>query len=98
MKIFNKALSAFTAAVMCGSMCIGSVGSIGTATAADTDMTAIELVDAMGLGWNLGNTFDCWNVNGAVETGWGNIKTTQAMIDTIHDYGFDSVRNSYHMV
>ncbi|MCD8188506.1 MAG: cellulase family glycosylhydrolase [Ruminococcus sp.] len=92
MKIINKALSAFTAAVMCGSICISSVGSIGTATAADTDMTAIELVDAMGLGWNLGNTFDCWNVNGAVETGWGNLKTTQAMIDTIHDYGFDSVR------
>ena len=91
MKIIKKVLSAFTAAAMSATVCMSTVSSLGTAVAAD-DMTAIQLVNDMGMGWNLGNTFDAWNVNGAVETGWGNIKTTQAIIDTVHDYGFDSVR------
>ncbi|MBR6791890.1 MAG: glycoside hydrolase family 5 protein, partial [Ruminococcus sp.] len=55
-------------------------------------MTAIDIVNDMGLGTNLGNTFDAWNTGGTVETAWGNAITTKAMIDEIHNYGFDSIR------
>ena len=66
---------------------------ISTVTAADK--TAIEIVNDMGLGWNLGNTFDCWNTRGwttDTETAWGNPTTTKAMIDAVHAEGFDSIR------
>ncbi len=98
MKNIKKLLSALTATAMCATVCLNTVGNIGIADAADataTDinsMTATELVDAMGLGTNLGNTFDAWNTGGKVETAWGNLPTTQAMIDGMHNYGFDSLR------
>lgn len=66
---------------------------LGTVNAADK--TAIELVDDMGMGWNLGNTFDCWNCKSwspQTEKGWGNPVTSKAMIDAIKATGFHSVR------
>lgn len=103
MKIFKKALSAASAAAITftvGASSIGISGSLGSADAAGST-TAIDLVNDMGLGWNLGNTFDSWNTasyktqpDGYVdnETGFGNVTTTKAMIDKIHEYGFNSVR------
>ena len=90
MKISKRILSAVTASVISTSVCISSIGSLGTAGAAG--MTAIDIVNDMGLGTNLGNTFDAWNTGGTVETAWGNAITTKAMIDEIHNYGFDSIR------
>ncbi len=49
----------------------------------------------MKIGWNLGNTLDCYNVDWAVadhESAWGNPKTTKAMIDTVKAAGFNAVR------
>ena len=89
MGMFKKMLSALTAGIMTVSM----AGSLVSATAAGK--TAIELVNDMGQGWNLGNTFDCWNTRGwttDTETAWGNPKTTKDMISSIHASGFDSVR------
>ncbi len=91
MKNFKKLLSALSAAAVMAAAGSSVVGSIGTVSA-ETEMTATQLVEAMGMGTNLGNTFDCWNTGGNVETSWGNSKTTQAMIDGLADYGFTSLR------
>jgi endoglucanase len=53
------------------------------------DMTAKQLVYDMKVGWNLGNTMDATTGG---ETGWGNPKTTQAMIDAVKAMGFKTVR------
>jgi endoglucanase len=49
----------------------------------------MALVKDMGLGWNLGNTLDSYPGG---ETSWGNPLTTQAMIQTIANSGFKSIR------
>ena len=47
----------------------------------------------MTIGWNLGNTLDSYDTSSSDnETGWGNPKTTKAMIDTVKDAGFNAVR------
>lgn len=63
MKKFQKMLSALTAAVLTCSMSAGFAVAPSAA-----DKTAVEIVNDMGLGWNLGNTFDC---AGASETYFG---------------------------
>ena len=60
--------------------------------------TAIETVNDMGLGWNLGNTFDCFGTWKEIKTPddqitmWGNVVPTEAMVTTIKKYGFKTVR------
>ena len=60
--------------------------------------TAIETVNDMGLGWNLGNTFDCFGTWKEIETPddqitmWGNVVPTEEMVVTIQKYGFKTVR------
>jgi endoglucanase len=98
----KKTLSLVTAGVlslaMCGTLVSGDILDNTTDVEAVSEMSAIDIVDDMGLGWNLGNTFDSVNTwtnpltVDAVETGWGNSTTTKEMISTIHDYGFDSIR------
>ena len=61
-------------------------------------MTAIQLVNDMGLGWNLGNTFDCFGSWATVSkpddqiTMWGNVAPTEKMVTSIQKYGFKTVR------
>ncbi len=52
------------------------------------DMTSLQIVKEMKLGWNLGNSLD----GSPAETSWGNPKTTKAMIDKIKSAGFNTVR------
>jgi endoglucanase len=60
--------------------------------------TAIETVNDMGLGWNLGNTFDCFGTWKEIKTPddqitmWGNVVPTEEMVVTIKKYGFNTVR------
>ena len=60
--------------------------------------TAIETVNDMGLGWNLGNTFDCFGTWKNIKvpddqiTMWGNVVPTEEMVTTIKKYGFKTVR------
>ena len=60
--------------------------------------TAIETVNDMGLGWNLGNTFDCFGTWKKIKvpddqiTMWGNVVPTEEMVTTIKKYGFKTVR------
>ncbi len=59
--------------------------------------TAFEYVRDMGVGFNLGNTFDAYNDDSlgdemSTETYWQHDRTTQEMIHYLHEYGFDSIR------
>ncbi|ADL52801.1 cellulase family glycosylhydrolase [Clostridium cellulovorans] len=62
------------------------------------NMTTTQLVADMGLGWNLGNTLEScgsWITGNSVssyETAWGAPITTKAMIDGVHNAGFNSIR------
>lgn len=57
-----------------------------------------EVVNDMGIGWNLGNTMDGtsndWSDGYMVpsETGWQSDVTTKEMIKSIHDAGFNTIR------
>ena len=54
----------------------------------DVGYTVAELTEAMGLGWNLGNTLDAPEG----ETAWGQPETTKAMFDKLKELGFNTVR------
>jgi endoglucanase len=64
------------------------------------DITAVDLVADIKIGWNLGNSFDAhdnqegWfpsNLSG-METAWGNPVTTRQNIDAIKNAGFNTIR------
>lgn len=59
--------------------------------------TAEEINKALGVGWNLGNTFDSFDMHrkgraGTGETGWGNPVTTRKLIHTLVASGFNIIR------
>jgi endoglucanase len=99
----KKTLSIITAGVMSLAMC-GTLVSSDLLNTAETveavsEQSAIDIVNDMGSGWNLGNTFDSAGITwkdvttpSDVETAWGNVATTKDMISAIHDYGFETVR------
>lgn len=94
MKLYKKIASAAMAFAMAASAGISYIPDADTTVNA-ADMTAIELVEDMGMGWNLGNTFDSYNVSGwttDIETAWGNPRTAQSMITAIKNTGFNTVR------
>lgn len=53
------------------------------------DMTSAELVGEMGVGWNLGNSFD---VIAEDKTFWGNPLPTSGQISTVKQMGFGTLR------
>lgn len=66
-----------------------------TALSAGTmrNMTSMEIVEEMTVGWNLGNTLDATGGSGLnTETSWSNPKTTKRMMDQVKAKGFKTVR------
>lgn len=66
-------------------------------TSSSDGKSSMDIIKDMKIGWNLGNTFDCYNVDwdipdGEFETAWGNPMTTKSMIDTVKSAGFNAVR------
>ena len=61
-----------------------------------TNMSAKEIVAQMGLGWNLGNTFDATGGNArnvySQEQSWGNPKVTPDLIHKVKEVGFKTIR------
>ncbi|SFQ54636.1 endoglucanase [Flavobacterium akiainvivens] len=51
-------------------------------------LTSVELAAQMGTGWNLGNSLEA--IGG--ETAWGNLATTQSLIDAVKAAGFTTIR------
>lgn len=63
------------------------------------DLTAMDIVKDMKIGWNVGNTLDSTRTDITrvdqpykFETAWGNPKVTQELIDTVLDAGFNVIR------
>ncbi|MCQ2490318.1 MAG: cellulase family glycosylhydrolase [Ruminococcus sp.] len=66
------------------------------AASADTGFrSSAEIVNSINVGWNLGNTLDSYNTGKTginTETGWGNLKTTEEMIEGVRSAGFNAIR------
>ena len=95
MKLFKKITSALCAAAMAAALIPAAAPP---AVAAET-MTKAEILKKMGLGWNLGNTFDAndcnWLSNDVdYETGWigASEKTTKELIQFVRKSGFSTIR------
>lgn len=66
----------------------------------DFELSATEVAQRMGVGWNLGNTLEAGNSahiftnKGGLgaETAWQSTKTSQAIIDYVRSLGFRSIR------
>ena len=64
----------------------------------DDSIQGRTVIDQMGFGWNLGNTFAAYDENKLPNQGldseecWGNPKTTEAIIDGLVKKGFKSIR------
>lgn len=57
------------------------------------DISSMDLVADMKIGWNLGNTLDATGGMGlSSEWSWGNPKTSEEMIDAILEAGFNVIR------
>lgn len=57
--------------------------------------SAAEIVSAIKVGWNLGNSLESYNYSdysNNAETAWGNPTTTKTMIDSVKNAGFNAVR------
>lgn len=87
----KKMLCALLAALML-------LTAISTAASAEelTGLTASEIVAQMGIGWNLGNTFDATGGNKTLvysqEQSWGNPKVTPELIRKVKEAGFSTIR------
>ncbi len=106
----------FTALLLAGAMCVSVFASCGKSGSSSEeakpaefrDMTAQEYVKEMGMGENLGNTFEAYwsepknatsgsrtigdNETINYETCWGAVETTKEVIDGMKDSGFSTIR------
>ena len=106
----SKRIAAWVlACVMAACMCLGAAAE--TASAGEItipeitfmyrfdipDNEAMAFLKAMGVGWNLGNTFDA-NQEGFVardlnmETAWVGVRTSEKLIAAVHDAGYNTLR------
>ena len=89
----SKILAFFVALIMTSFVCIDA--SFFTIEAsAQTVYSADDIVEDMGLGWNLGNSLDATGEGGAngQETSWGNPWVTEDLIKAVKAKGFNTVR------
>ncbi len=96
MKRLMKKVIALTAI---GCIAVTSAGcSAADSGVTEWSRTTQEYVHDMGMGINLGNTFDCtvkyfdWGTPARVETAWGSPEITQPMIQGCADAGFGVMR------
>ena len=61
----------------------------GTGIGEARDITSFDLVSEMGVGWNLGNSFD---TRAEDKTQWGNPLPSKAIIDEVRKRGFSTLR------
>lgn len=74
-----------------------SIGEVGVGDM--EELTAMDIVKDMKIGWNIGNTLDSTRTDITrldapykFETAWGNPKVTQELIDAVLDAGFNVIR------
>ena len=100
--IMNRFMKSFIKHISCFALVALIAGQIITPLEiirADGQMEAAQdLADHINVGWNLGNTFDAYGtwISGtspdAYETAWGNVSTTKAMIESVREQGFNTIR------
>lgn len=103
----RKVVSLFLCLTLIMTTCFGSNMWTKAAAAEETmrDMTSMQLVQDMTLGWNLGDSLDSCAADrdgdgvkdvpeGSVvdETLWGNVRTTPEIFQTLKNQGFNAVR------
>lgn len=95
MKFHGKIVSALLSAAICAAGFSGC-GENTSAVNEVREMTTQEIVNEMGIGINLGNTFESCGMSYSevqkYETGWGSPVVTREMIGGYADCGFDSLR------
>ena len=102
-KLFGRVCAVATAAVMMAGTVMAQLpvsiyasddkGLVAAATQQPFRvLTAQEMVEEMGAGWNLGNTMDGHTGFTPNETLWQHVETTKQVIKTVHDNGFNTVR------
>lgn len=91
-KLFRRLIGLITSVALAAGM--AAYLPKGTATAADvSSLSAKQIAQQMGAGWNLGNTLDATGGSGlGSETSWGNPKATQALFKAVKAQGFNTVR------
>ena len=103
-----KKLCAVLILLMMGGCCMigccadetnAQVPALGTARRPIPENDAMAYLKQLGVGWNLGNTFDAikqgWNANAdemTLETVWCGIETSEAMFKAVRAAGFSTVR------
>ena len=89
-----KRIISFSAAAVCMLSSLKIAPAEEFSVFAASNMTASQITQDMGLGWNLGNSLDAFGGSNGLdtETSWGNPKTTKAMIDAVKAKGFNTVR------
>ena len=96
-KFFKKSALAITLAVtMLAGVMQGAQKAKADETEVLTGLSSTEIVSQMGIGWNLGNTFDATGGNKSdiysQEKSWGNPQVTQELITAVKAAGFDTIR------
>lgn len=87
-RIIKRSAAAVSAAVMISTLAVSLPASAEGLSDADK-----AFMEAMGAGWNLGNSLDAYGRKDlSAEIGWGNPKTTKEMIEAVHDAGFETIR------
>lgn len=96
-KFFKKSALAITLAVtMLAGVLQGAQKAKADETEVLTGLSSTEIVSQLGIGWNLGNTFDATGGNKSdiysQEKSWGNPQVTQELITAVKAAGFDTIR------
>ncbi len=102
-KMIGRLCAIATAAVMCAGTIMAQLpysvyasddkGLVAAATQQPFRvLSAQDMVEEMGAGWNLGNTMDGHTGFTPNETLWQHVETTKQVIKTVHDNGFNTVR------
>ena len=99
---FKRTFAAYASAAAIAVSAVGVnafVSNNSQVSAASLDsMNAMELVNSMGAGYNLGNVLDAHDTNRQFTnpeeqmTSWGNSVPTKETIQQIHKQGFDTIR------
>lgn len=97
---FTVTATANTGAARTSSIAVKAEGFAGTTIAIsqaapitqEPTETPDNIVQKLGMGWNLGNQLDAHNNGVAGETAWGNPACTQATFDALKAAGFRTVR------
>lgn len=89
---FWKSLTAAALAVVMGVSSVACGVQAGDNKSGNFTVSSDEIAEAMGAGWNLGNSMEASSGGTPSETAWGNPEVTQDLLDAVADAGFSSVR------